>query len=212
MYNALYRLTYAFALLALVLVVSGCDSNDPDDETPVDLEVTRFDDLPADPFTGVGPDGRPVGTGRYTFFSLRDNQQVPVSDSASADWDIAFRGTDVLVNGGTSGPGNGAAQVLDGIFEDLAEAPEAGWAVDGAQGPAVPLGSGNGWYNYNPATMIVSPIPGRILLLRTADGLYAKMRIVSYYRGAPDPPTAQSEARYFTLEYVLQPDGTRRFQ
>ena len=90
--------------------------------------------------------------------------------------------------------------------------PESGWVQDSESGPAIPFGSGNGWYNYNPAAMVLSPFPGRVLLFRTADGLYAKMRIISYYRGAPDAPDQDSEARYITFEYMIQEDGTRSFE
>ena len=61
-------------------------------------------------------------------------------------------------------------------------------AVETAAGtfPGSPLaictGSDNGWYNYNRATNLILPIPGRTIVLRTADGNYAKMRILSYYK------------------------------
>lgn len=192
--------------------MAGCDSTSPEDEPFEDPTLAKFEDLPADPFTSFGPDGRPTGTGNYTFFSLRTNEVVPVADSASTDWDVAFRGTDIIINGGTSGPGDGAAQLIDGIFEEVLEAPENGWMIDSETGPAIPAGSGAGWYNYNPVAMVLTPAPGRIILVRTANGLYAKMRILSYYRGAPDSPTIDSEARYVTFEYLLQPDGSRMFQ
>ena len=206
------RCSPIFPLLFGFLLLAGCDSTDPEEDNFPDPELTRVEDLAADPFTSFGPDGRPAGTGNFTFYSLRDNDVVATSDSASTMWDVAFRGSDILVNGGSSGPGNGAAQLLDGLFEEILEAPEDGWVQDSETGPAIPFGSGNGWYNYNPATMVLSPFPGRVLLIRTADGRYAKMRIVSYYRGAPDAPTQDSEARYITFEYVIQQDGSRSFE
>ncbi|WPP50089.1 HmuY family protein [Catalinimonas niigatensis] len=48
---------------------------------------------------------------------------IPVEDSASTEWDIAFRRTSVIINGVSSGPGQGAAQVVDGTLEDITEAP-----------------------------------------------------------------------------------------
>ena len=205
--------TLCFLSVFLVAgVLSGCDSNSSNEEEFPEPELTRFEDLPADPFTSVGPDGRPTGTGNFTLFSLRENMIIANEDSASADWDIAFRGTDILINSGTSGPGNGAAQLLDGLFEEVLEAPTEGWIQDGETGPAIPFGSGTGWYNYNPAAMVVSPFPGRVILIRTADGLYAKMRIISYYQGAPDAPTVDDAARYYTFEFLLQPDGSRSFE
>lgn len=203
--NLLLR-TFCIGLLALLL--SACDSStqltggDP-------IEAETVSDLPADPIIGFDPNtGQPVGTGEFTFFSLRTGTEV--ADSASTDWDLAFRGTEIRINGGTSGPGNGAALVFTGAFEDLAQAPEAGYSTDSQSGNAIPLGSGNGWYNYNPKTNLVSPIPGRVLVVMTADGRYAKVRIVSYYRGAPDTPDPTTdEARYYTFDYVFQPDGSR---
>ena len=209
------RSLQTLCILSLFLfagVLTGCDSNSSNEDEFPDPELTRFEDLAADPFTNVGPDGRPTGTGNFTLFSLSNNAIVANADSATADWDIAFRGTDILINGGTSGPGNGAAQLVDGLFEEVIEAPTEGWVQDGETGPAIPFGSGTGWYNYNPVAMVVSPFPGRVILIRTADGLYAKLRIVSYYRGAPDAPTADDDARYYTFEYLLQPDGSRTLQ
>lgn len=203
-------MTKVLPLLLLVGLLAACDTatTDPIDD-PVAAETVT--DLAADPIVGFDTTtGQPIGTGAFTFFSLRTGEVVPNADSASTAWDLAFRGTEIRVNGGTSGPGNGAALVWTGAFEDLAEAPADGYAIDDADGNAIPTGSGNGWYNYAPQTNLISPIPGRVLVVKTADGRYAKVRIVSYYRGAPETPDpATDEARYYTFDYVFQPDGSR---
>ncbi len=199
------------ALLILAFIWVGCDTTSDEEEFP-DPELTHVTDLPADPIVGISPEGRPIGRGLFTFHSLRENEVLTTADSATTAWDVAFRGTDLIVNGGTTGPGNGAVQIVEGTFDEILEAPETGWNLATAEVPAIPPGSGNGWYNYNPATNIISPIPGRVVLVRTADGLYAKLSVVSYYRGAPDTPTAESESRYVTFDYVLQPDGSRQFE
>ena len=92
------------------------------------------------------------------------------------------------------------------------EAPENGWIQDSADVHAVPSGSGNGWYNYNFATQVLSPIPGRVIMVRTADGRYAKVSMISYYQGAPDTPSADNTSRFVTFDYVFQPDGSRNLQ
>jgi len=219
--------TFLLLSLTLVLLLAACDSSEPLDET-TPVEAVRVEDLPADPTTPDPQTGRPVGTGRYTFFSLRTGKIVlrydepDRSDSASTAWDLAFQGTNILINGGTSGPGQGGAVVVEVPFEEVAEAPaDDQFRVDGVDEcpngvkRAICPGSGNGWYNYNPTTNIITPIPGRTIVVRTADGRYAKVRILSYYKGAPDPGAIDpgvNPSRYYTFEYVFQPDGSRRLQ
>ena len=204
------RLSRFLALVLMLPALAACDSSEtvlqPD---PVQAEMVQ--DLPADPITGFDPDtGQPIGADVFTFFSLRTGEIVPNVDSASTAWDLGFKGTTILLNGGTSGPGDGAAQVVAGSFEEMTEAPADGYVADTEDGNAVPTGSGNGWYNYNPPLNLITPIPGRVLVIKTADGRYAKVRILNYYEGAPDSPDPnQDTARYYTFEYVFQPDGSR---
>jgi HmuY protein len=189
-------------------VSAGCDSAPGAEPSPDPLTTTVASDIAADPIVGF-VDGRPVGAGLITYFSLRTNSVV--ADSASTDWDIAFQATALYVNGGTSGPGAGGAMILEALFGEVTEAPADGYSTDSSEGLAIPAGSGNGWYNYNPASNLITPIPGRVLVIRTANGQFAKVRILSYYQGAPDQVTAESVGRYYTFEFVLQPNGTRIF-
>jgi hypothetical protein len=73
---------------------------------------------------------------------------------------------------------------------------------------AIPTGSGNGWYSYNPTTHLISPIAGKVLIFRTADDLYAKVEILSYYKDK-DP---SSDGQHYTFDYVYQPnEGVTNF-
>ena len=218
--NRLYTARFSIILLAvgLVLSLSACDDSNPvGPEETVELEVQTVEDLPADPATNI-VNGRPTGINQFVFFSLRDGEVVLAhdaenrADSASAAWDIALQGTTIRVNGGTSGPGEGAAYVAEAAFEEVTEADVDQFGTDASDALAIPTGSGNGWYNYNAnGNHVVRPIPGRTLVVRTADGEgYAKIRIVSYYEGAPeDPASSDASSRYYTFDYVYQPDGTR---
>lgn len=205
---------YSIRLLVLTFALvtfSACDSDSNGGEDFSAPETTRVENIPADPVIGVDPiTGRPVGANAFTFYSLRQNRVV--TDSSSTEWDIAFKSTTILINGGASGPGNGGAQVLEALFEEVTEAPMEGYSTDSPDAFAIPTGSGEGWYNYNPATNLVSPIPGRVLVIRNADGSFAKLRILSYYQGAPETPTADTPSRYITFEYAYQTDGSRRFE
>ncbi len=200
-----------FSLLVLgvaFITLSSCSKNDP---APVTVQSQTITNLPADPPSG-GYDpmnGQPIGvTKKYTFFSFKTGAIVLNSDSATANWDIGFNGTTILVNSGTSGPGTAGAQVVTGIFDELANAPTTGYLTDNKTTVpatyAIPKGSGNGWYNYNGATNVISPIAGRIIVVKTSEGKYAKMEILSYYKDSPVSPASTDVDRYYTFRYVYQ--------
>ena len=226
------RFTLFIGILALTL--AACDSTDPIDETRVEANVVA--DLAADPGVRDQTTGVVNDTGRYTLYSLRDGEVVlsydeaDRSDSLTTAWDVGFRGTTIIVNGGASGPGNAGAVVLEEAYDDVMAVPaSASFRVDGTaacptvqtqNGPvpgpslAVCTGGGNGWYTYVPfpGNMggYIVPTPGRTLLVRTADGDgYAKVRFESYYQGAPEASeiTATSQDRFYTFEYVVNPFG-----
>lgn len=194
------------SLLLMSLLLASCSEGEktsPSASTPVDLTVRTVRNLQADT----------ANTGRFTFFSLRDSAIVPNSDSATTRWDIAFRATTILINGGPIRFGQGGAQVLTGTdFNTLETLPETGWRVDSsAASLAIPVGSGRGWYSYNQQTNIISPIPGVVLGIRTADGRFAKLQILSYYLNAPaNPDGFADKSRVYTFRYVFQPNGSRK--
>ena len=223
------------AFLILGAACAACDSTEdtPDPEPP---EVQEAQNIEADPVQGRDPvTGRSLSFNRYTLFDLETgavtlssnegNPEVRQRDSSATNWDVGFRGTTIIVNGGSSGPRSGSAQIVNEIFASIGESPESGYITDGEndncpmiQTPAGPVpgstlaictGSDNGWYNYNPSTNIVAPIPGRTILLRTAEGNYAKMRILSYYKDSPSEPTAETPSRYYSFQFVVQTDGSR---
>ena len=222
-------------LCGFVLLLAGCDSADPE-PAPVPLDVQIAENILADPVSGRDPDtGASISNNLFTLYDLEAGSiRMPSSqtdaaarqrDSASTAWDIGFRGTTIIFNGGASGPGEAAAQLLAQPFADVVEAPEGGYIADGENtscpevstpfGPvpgspyAICSGSDNGWYTYNSESMLLLPVPGRTIVLKTANGHYAKLRILSYYQDNPDPPDASAPSRYYTFEYVLQSDGSR---
>ena len=193
-------------ILSLGLVACKKESN----ETPTALETKRYDNLPADPST-AGPGQQPRGTGRFTLFSLSQGRIIPNADSASNQWDLGFRGTSIIVNGGAMRVGQGGLAFVEGLFDELKTVPQNqvfGRDESPSQMAQAP-GSGASWYNYEPQRNLISPIPGRILLIKTATGHYAKLEILSYYRNAPAQPTANDEARYYTFRYVYQANGSQ---
>ncbi len=151
--------------------------------------------------------------GHFAFYSLANNEAVPFTDSATTKWDIAFRGTTILANAGSSGPGVGGAFVQTAVsYSNYATiSADSTFKVDAAPVYAITGGSGKGWYNYDATTNIIAPIPGRILIIRTATGKYAKLEILSYYKDAPASPTGLEATRYYTFRYQYQANGSKNF-
>jgi hypothetical protein len=195
------NLTKIASFVLFAGVFTSCSKNDT--ATPVILTATETKNLSAEPGTG----------NHYTFFSLERNEIVPLADSNTAKWDIAVRGTTIITNGGTSGPGAGGAFVQKAVSFDNFKTivADSVFRTDAGTSFAIPTGSGNGWYNYDFSSNIISPIPGNILVIRTATGKYAKVEILSYYKDAPAAPTTTSVSRFYTFRFIYQPDGGKTF-
>ncbi|WP_194774197.1 HmuY family protein [Pararhodonellum marinum] len=201
-----------YVCLSLAVAMSVACNDDAEVHPVVELEAVTVENLAApndviDRTTGTVTEERP-----FQYFSFESNGLV---GSVEADWDVAFKGTTILVNSGISGPGEAKGAVVQGIFDEMEQIPASiNLQSDGENGLAIPTGSGNGWYNYNPATNIVSPIPGRVLVFQTNRGNMVKVEILSYYKNNPPlssvDPMASPSAHY-TFRYVLQPDGSNTF-
>ena len=205
-------------LLTLSNILFSCTK----DETTVALSVTAItvNNLPADTVLGINTTtGMPFSAGKYTFFSLERNAIVPNTDSASTQWDLAFASNKILTNGGTSGKGLGGAFVYVGLFDDLKSIPsDSVFKTDNAPASfAVTFGSGKGWYVYDQLTSLITPLAGRILVIRTASGKFAKVEIINYYKGGVTLPITASDSdklskqRYYTFRYAYQPNGSKTF-
>lgn len=192
----------------MLLYLTSCSKEKEEDKSTSNtssLQEILIEDLVAD--TG--------GTNHCTFFSLERGMEVEAIDSASEKWDIAFRRTEVYINGGSSGPGGTLGLVVDGIFNEIATAPEKGYTTDTETTKVCA-----GWYNYTGSNVpehAILMIPGKVLIFKTSKGYFAKLEILSYYKGNPDTSTPEfanlrtrSPSRYYTFKYVIQKDGTNK--
>jgi len=213
--NSLRKLSTLTLILAITAFTISCNK----DDDPEPVVATVVTDIAADPGTGVNPNtGQPTGiTNKYTLFSFKTGAIVANADSATTKWDIGFKRTTIIVNGGTSGPGTAGAIVQTGLFDDLKEAPADGYAVDnknatgGASLYAIPTGSGKGWYTYDASANVIKPTAGKFLVIKTADGKYAKVEILSYYKGNKSTPTSSDVSGYYSFRYVYQPNDSKSF-
>jgi hypothetical protein len=205
-------------LAAIAIAVTACDKNNNEENAKPEVKlVTNF---AADTVTGFSPTGRPVGTGRFTYFSLRENKIITGADTLTNKWDIAIREFYIKVNGGTSatGGGNGAAFLANSTFDAYTMIPSGttGWMQDNAPNYAINPAPGN-WYTYSPSTFIALPVPGKIFVIRTADGRFAKMEITSLYKDGITPDVALSPAQkalkqfFYQFRYSFQANGSVNF-
>jgi hypothetical protein len=206
------------AALAVVAVTGVACEKDNNDENVV-LELKTVTNLPADTVTGFSPTGRPIGSGRFTYFSLRENRIITGADTLTNKWDIAFREFFIKVNGGSSATsgGNAGAFIANSTFEALTSIP-AGTAFAQDDAPAFAINPApGGWYTYNPATFIALPIPGKVFVIRTADGRFAKMEITSFYRNGVTPEVSASPVQkalnqfFYQFRFVFQANGSVNF-
>ncbi len=191
----------------LIIAFTSCSSDDDTTVALTPVETAQVSNLFA---PQTGGQGQPIG-GEFTKFDF-ETGAITTSDT---EWDIAFRGTTIAVNGGEATgtedeptrTGDAAATLVTSTFDNVTTAEGLTFTQDSESTFAIPTGSDNGWYNYNFQTNIVSPIPGQILVFRTTEGHYAKVEILSYYQDAPASPDPQTDAsRYYTFTYVYNPN------
>ena len=194
-----------FTIYIILLLTYSCED---DNNIGVNTVSITVEDLYA---PQEGNQGQSI-SGPFTKFNFEDGVQT----ESETNWDIGFRGTSIIVNGGVSlgtddepeRNGNAAAYIFEGTMDEMQIVDTSSLIQDSESGYAIPTGSGNGWYTYSGSpTFLISPTPGKILVFRTHDNRYAKVEILSYYLGAPENPDAFTDpSRYYTFNYVYQPN------
>ena len=152
----------------------------------------------------------------WAYVNLTEGEMVDIADAAtSMAWDLGFKRTEVIVNGGVSGPGKtGALALKDISFEDVLEAPEEEYVSDTEQ--IATFARGDGWYTYTgPPNHWILPNPMVYILRMPVDPTaesegpyyYAKVRFIGYYENNE----TREGSGYVSIEYVLQDNSTRAF-
>jgi len=196
-----------FSFVLLASIIASCSSDDDNTQPILEIESQTITNLHA---PQQGGQGEPI-SGAFAKFDF----ETGATTSSETDWDIAFRGTSIIVNGGATlgtideptRTGEAAAYIASGTMASITEVNTAFFVQDSENGYAIPSGSGNGWYLYDSNTFLITPIAGKILVFKTRDGRYAKVEILSYYKDAPENPDPfVNEGRYYTFNYVYQPN------
>ena len=197
-----------FLLSVFILFFTSCEKSSNNDII-IDEDVITFVELNASQYDVNILDS--LVTGKFEKFSFSEGDTV-----SHDNWDVAFSGTTIIVNGGDSYNdnqperiGNAAVYIATGVMSDIRTVDLSKLEQDNTSGPAIidDLGiSGDGWASYDMSTHIISPIAGRILVFRTHDNKYAKMEIVYYYDSPNPDPSNGDYGGYYTFNYVYQPN------
>ena len=192
-------------LSVLILFFTSCEKSS--NNIIIDENVISFVELNASQYDVNILDS--LVTGKFEKFSFSEGDTV-----IHENWDVAFSGTTIIVNGGDSYNdnqperiGNAAVYIATGVMSDIRTVDLSKLEQDNTSGPAIidDLGiSGDGWASYDMSTHIISPIAGRILVFRTHDNKYAKMEILYYYDSPNPDPSNGDYGGYYTFNYVYQ--------
>lgn len=226
---------YLWLLLIVPLVFTACKKKeeDPSDQLE-DGKSTVIRDLAGDTNGSVGDPGddkTKIGFDVF-LFRLADQKQIWLRNEADSEtwlktdeWDLAFTGaynSEIFLNNATytenpgyEGPANQTAVILvKQAYENVSTAPSES-EFNSANVGNTKIGvfsneNENGWYNYDVTTHLVKRIPNNTYVMRLPDGKYAKLEIISVYKGNPPVVTQLYwPAPYFTFRYFVQQDGSR---
>lgn len=207
-----------------VILLSSCDSVDEeninqlllaeetDEATPTPTETAGQvpADIPAVGLEAVTFTIDATNNEAWAYFSFASGDIVEVEDAANSEaWDIGFQRTQVKLNGGISGPGMGSVVMLtETTFEAVTVAPADGYLADTEDTLAIVPQSEKGWYIYTgPPAHWILPLEDRVFVVKAADGTFAKLRFVGYYKDNEN----KVDSGFVTFEYVHQPDGSGNF-
>lgn len=188
-----------FALAAIALITFSL-------RRPVVEGVAPTRSIPAEVGAAVvGPVRHTVdatAAERWVFFDF--SRGAVIAAPGPLDWDLAFQRFRIIANGGTGFAGRGAIADLGAVpFDSVLAVPETGWvetlARSDSTNPAIAR-----WYAYGWTSHLLRPKP-HVFAVRTADGKYAKLRIVNYYCPGATPGCV-------TFEYVYRGDGGRSLE
>ncbi len=130
---------------------------------------------------------------------------------------------------GKGGPGKGGVLIIDKPFDQVTRVPDGAVFNTTSGGAGLDsagfFGTTTGWCVYdfagtlrttkgiggNNATTQKHTVwarPDRTIIVRTANGLYAKLKITSMYKDAPAEPVTATARPFFHFQYVLAAPGS----
>jgi len=229
------------AIFVFLTLLGACSKSDPKIEPEPNPEISEgmFNRLiTVKNFGEELPAGSlPTTAQSSIYYSLEQNKAITPDYRLTARWDISFAGIyrsfincNNSSNGdGIGGPGKGGIFLVKKKFEDVVDIPsdaefrrgEKPYGTDDSGA----FGEGLGWYLYDfggdikgggaeNKKHVCYPIEEHTLIVRTANGNYAKIKIQSIYKDLLDPKDwyKTSPTPFFTFQYVLAKAGSTKFE
>ncbi len=142
----------------------------------------------------------------WVYFDFSRGDVVKIQDQTSLEWDLAFRRSKVISNGGATNKFGKAGLVDLGNstgFNQITEAPPNNYIQDSATRTETENPILLKWYRYNYLTHKLTPKPNTYAV-KTADEKFAKIKFLNFY-------CANKETGCIQMQYVYQASGSNKF-
>ena len=141
----------------------------------------------------------------WVYFDFSRGEVVNIHDKTSLEWDLAFRRSKVISNGGATNKFGKAGLIDLGSlnFDQVVDVPFDNYIPDMATRTETENPILLKWYRYNYLTHKLSAKPNTYAV-RTANSKYVKVKFLDFY-------CANKETGCIKMQYVYQNNGSNQF-
>ncbi len=141
----------------------------------------------------------------WVYFDFSRGEVVDIHDKTSLEWDLAFRRSKVVSNGGATNKFGKAGLINLGAlnFDQVVDVPLENYVPDIATKTETENPILLKWYSYNYLTHKLSAKPNTYAV-KTANNKYAKVKFLDFY-------CANKETGCIKMQYVYQGNGSNQF-
>ena len=141
----------------------------------------------------------------WVYFDFSRGEVVNIHDKTSLEWDLAFRRSKVISNGGATNKFGKAGLIDLGSlnFDQVVDVPLDNYIPDMATRTETENPILLKWYRYNYLTHKLSAKPNTYAV-RTANSKYVKVKFLDFY-------CANKETGCIKMQYVYQNSGSNQF-
>ena len=176
--------------------------------------VVPISDTPAQPVIGSTPTNlletkltviNASSENDWVYFDFSRGKVVKIHDKTSLEWDLAFRRSKVISNGGATNKIGKAGLINLGSphFDQVVDVPINNYTPDMSTKTETENPILLKWYSYNYLTHKLSA-KANTYAMKTADSKYAKVKFLDFY-------CANKETGCIKMQYVYQDNGSNQF-